>query len=46
MANGNLLYDSGSSNQVLCDNPKGGMGCEVEARFKREGTGIPMTDSC
>ena len=35
-ASGNLLYDTGSSNQVLCDNPEGWDG--VGRRFKREET--------
>ena len=39
-ASGNLLYDAGSSNQVLCDNLEG---WEVQ-----EGGDIyiPMADSC
>ena len=38
IASGNLLYDSGSSNLVLCDNLMGRMGWEVGGRFQREGT--------
>ena len=38
MAGGNLLYDAGSSNPVLCDNLEGWMGWEVGGRFQREGT--------
>ena len=34
-ASGNLLYESGSSNQVLCDSLEG---WEVGGRLKREGT--------
>ena len=34
-ASGNLLYESGSSNQVLCDSLEGR---EVGGRLKREGT--------
>ena len=39
--NGNLLYNTGSSNLVLCDNLEGwdGMG-GVGGRYKREGTYI------
>jgi len=41
MASGNVLYDAGSSNLVLCDNQKGGKGGDgVEGRFKREGTRV------
>jgi len=35
-----LLYDTGGSNQVLCDNLEGWVAWEVEGRFKREGTNI------
>ena len=46
VGSGNLLYDAGSSNQVLCDNLEGWDGEEVGVRFKREGTHIPMADAC
>ena len=36
-ASGNLLYEAGSSDPVLCDNLEGGMGWEVGGRVKREG---------
>ena len=38
IASGNLLYDSGSSNQDSVTTQRGGMGWEVGGRFKREGT--------
>ena len=40
MACGNLLYDAGSSNPVLCDNLEGwnGMGCGREVQEGGEGT--------
>ena len=37
IASGDLLYDAGSSNSVLCDNLEG---WEVERRFKREGAQV------
>ena len=37
-ASGNLLYDTGSSNQGSVTTQRGGMGWEVGGRFKREGT--------
>ena len=46
VGSGNLLYDAGSSNRVLCDNLEGWDGEEVGVRFKREGTQIPMADAC
>ena len=36
-ASGNLLYDTGSSNLLLCDNLKG---WQVGGSFKREGTNV------
>ena len=36
-ASGDLLYDSGNSNQVSVTSQRGGMGREVRGRFKREG---------
>ena len=33
-----LLYDSGSSDSVLCINLQGWNGVGVEGKFKREGT--------
>ena len=46
MASGNLLYDGGRSNLVLCDNIKewDGVGNEREIQ-ERGGIGIPMADS-
>ena len=38
MANGNLLNDSGNSNQGSVTTQRGGMGRVVGGRFKREGT--------
>ena len=38
IANGNLLYDTGSSTLCSVTAQKGGMGWEVGERFKREGT--------
>ena len=35
-----MLYDTGSSNSVLCDNLEGWDGWEVGRRLKREGTYI------
>ena len=47
IASGNLLYDAGSSNPVLCDNPEGwdGVGGRKEIQ---EGGDIymPVADSC
>ena len=40
IANGNLLYDSGNSNQGSVTPQRGGMGREVGGRFKREGTQV------
>ena len=37
-ASGNLQYDTGGSNPVLCDNLKEWDGVGVHGRFKREGT--------
>ena len=37
-SNGNLLYDSGSSNQASVTTQSGGKGLEVGGRFKRERT--------
>ena len=39
IAGGSLLYDSGSSNPMLCDDLEGWgeEGCEVGGRFEREG---------
>ena len=36
-ANGNLLYGSGNSNRGSVSTWRGGMGREMEVRFKREG---------
>ena len=41
MSSGNLLYDAGSSNPVLCDNLEG-----WEEGQQGEDIGIPMVDSC
>ena len=43
MANGNLLYDSGNSNQGSEITKRGGMGREVPERGALD---IPMADSC
>ena len=47
IANGNLLYDAGSSNPVLCDNLEGWYGVGG-GREVQEGGDISMrmTDSC
>ena len=47
IASGNLLYDTGSSNPVLCENPVGQDGVGGGKEFQ-EGVGIciPMADSC
>ena len=37
IARGNLLYESGNSNQGYVTTSRGGMGWEVGERFKREG---------
>ena len=37
IADGNLLYDSGNSNRATVSTWRGGMGREMEGRFKREG---------
>ena len=39
-ANGNLLYESGSSNQSSVSTYSYGKGWEVGRRFKREGTHV------
>jgi len=39
-ANGNLLYDSGNSNRGSVTTYRGGIGREMEGKFKREGTYI------
>ena len=36
-ASGNLLYDTGSSNQVLCDNPEGWDGVRGGRKLQEEG---------
>ena len=47
IASGNLLYVTGSSNLVLCDNLEGGMGWEVGGEFKMwRDMYIPVADSC
>ena len=38
IASGNLLYDSGTSNQGSVTTSRGGMGWEVGGRLMREGT--------
>ena len=38
IASGNLLYNAGNSNPVLCDKLEGGMGWKVGGRIIREGT--------
>ena len=47
IASGNLLYDTGSSDPVLCDNLEG-WGGVGGGRKDQEGEDIcvPMTDSC
>ena len=47
IAHGNLLYDAGSSNLVLYDNPEAGDGVGG-GREDQEGGGIymPVADSC
>ena len=47
IASGNLLYDAGSSDPVLCDNPEGcdGLGGGREAEEGGDMC-IPMADSC
>ena len=46
-ASGNLLYDAGSSNLVLCDNLEGWDGEGGEREVQEGGDiGIPMADSC
>ena len=40
VTNGNLLYDSGNSNQGSVTTYRDGKGWEVGGRFKREGTYI------
>ena len=47
IVNGNLLYDPGSSNPVLCETLEGWDGVGVERKVQ-EGGGIcmPMADSC
>ena len=47
IVSGNLLYDSGTSNLVLCDNLEDwdGMGGEREVQEGRD-ICIPMADSC
>ena len=47
IASGNLLYDTGSSNLVLCDNLEG-WGGVGGGRKVQEGEDIcvPMSDSC
>ena len=42
IANGNLLYDVGSSNQVLCDNLEGWEGVGGKREVKREGTYVHL----
>ena len=38
ITSGNLLYGTGGSEPVLCDNIRYGMEWKVGGRFKREGT--------
>ena len=40
--NGNLLYVSGNSNRGSVSTWRGGMGREMEGRFKREGTCVQL----
>ena len=42
IANGNLLYDVGSSNQVLCDNLEGCERVGGKREVKREGTYVHL----
>ena len=45
--NGNLLYDAGSSNPVLCDNLEGWDGVRGGRKAQEGGdTCMPMIDSC
>ena len=47
MTGGNLLYDAGGLNPVLCENLEGWDGIGSGERFKREKIiRIPMADSC
>ena len=47
IANGDLLYDAGNSNPVLCDNLKEWDGVGVGRETQEEGDMyIPMADSC
>ena len=42
IANGNLLYDSGNSNQSSVTTKKGGMGRELGGTFLWEGTWVNL----
>ena len=42
IADGNLLYDSGNSNRASVSTQRGGMGREMEGRFRREGTQVNL----
>ena len=47
IASGNLLYDAGSSNPVLCDNLEGRDGVGNGREIQEGGDiHIPMADSC
>ena len=46
ITNGNLLLDSGNCSQGSVTTYCGGKGWDVGGRFKRDGTCIPITDSC
>ena len=47
IASGNLFYDTGSSNLVLCDNPKEWDGVRDRREMHKGGyIRIPMADSC
>ena len=47
IASGNLLYDTGSSDLVLCDKLEGWDGVGGEGEVQEGGdTRIPMNDSC
>ena len=47
IASGDLFYDTGSSNLVLCDNPKGWDGVRDGREIHKGGyIRIPMADSC
>ena len=45
IVNGNLLYDSGNSNQGSVTIYRGGIGREVGGKFKWDGTWVYLADS-